>query len=356
MKSWLLSELQAAAAPPDQARFALDLSETEVALVDRTARGERARRTATLGAPGFDEAIGQLRRRVGGRGEVDLLLPEPLTLFKIETFPGEARRNLREEAWWRLDSLTPYAPEDLCYDVALLGSDPNTGFLEVHIAVAPREIVDEAVRHAQAWGFTPRRITASAAAVGFPAGPEFLRATDRSAETRSLRKGAAALAAAAVLFGAIGLARGVFEREALAAEATQSRAAAEDALEARLKERGATLDLARRALTPSDLREARPLTVDLMSALAKALPPRTRTDRVLIADGGLRLEGVAENAAAVLSAVALAPEFEAARHAAPIRPVRAGGRRAERFAIEARIVGGDARPAPAPAPSAEAAP
>lgn len=348
MRSWLTSELQAAMSPPDVARFALDMSEDAVTLVERSGRASNPPLTARLGSERFEEEIALIRRRVGRSGRVDLLLPEALTLFRVDTFPGEARRNLREEAWWRLDALTPYAPEELCYDVAYLGADPNTGFIEVHIAVAPREIVNEAVAYAQDWGFTPRRVSSNQPAAGFQSGPEFLTVHDPASETRTLRKGAAALIAIALAFAAIGVTRGVFERQALVASATERRIDADETLAETLATREAALDLARRAITPTELRGARPLAVDLLAALARALPPETRIDLTLVTETGIRLEGVSENADAVLSAIALAPEFQNGRHAAPVREVAAQGRSAERFAIEAELAdrGSDRAPAP----------
>ncbi|MEL6318297.1 MAG: hypothetical protein AAFR16_11750, partial [Pseudomonadota bacterium] len=265
------------------------------------------------------------------------LLPTALTLFRIDTFPGEARKNLREEAWWRLDALTPYAPEDLCYDVSLLGADQNTGFLEVHIAVAPREIVDEAIGYARGWGFTPRRVTSGEPAIGFPAGPEFLTVDDPASETRSLRRGAALATAAVLLFGVIGVTRGVIERQRLVEEALTRSEGAQETLGDTLQVRAAALDLANRAMTPSVLRETRPLAVDLLAALARAMPPKTLTERAVITENGLRIEGVSANADAVLSAVALAPEFRNGRYAAPVETLSVRGRKAERFVIEAEI-------------------
>ena len=76
-------------------------------------------------------------------------------------------------------------------DVTLLGAEPNTGFLEVPIAIAPKEVAEEAIRYARAWGFSPQRVTAPAPAEGFPRGPLFIQVAKRSSETRTLRGSAA---------------------------------------------------------------------------------------------------------------------------------------------------------------------
>ncbi|MEM9726813.1 MAG: hypothetical protein AAF909_15325, partial [Pseudomonadota bacterium] len=219
MRSWLKSEFDALFGAGGLQRYALDLSDQRVSLVERTAAGPKVRDAAIHGSEAFKSQLEQLRRRVGGRrlnaeAPVDILLPRELTLARVETFPGEARRALRDEAWWRLDSITPYRPEELCFDVSLLSVEPSTGFLDVSVAVAPKDIVEEAVSYARRWGFAPQKVSASAPIVGFPYGPLFHRAADFRSETKGLRRGAAGLAAAAALLAAVGLTRGVAARDA----------------------------------------------------------------------------------------------------------------------------------------------
>lgn len=338
MINWLVTELQAVTTPSRQARFALDLSSDQVTLIERTAKGRRELLQTGVDAHDFDERIDEMRERATRRGAgavVDLLLPDELTLFRIDNFPAESRRNLRDETWWRLDSLTPYRPEDLCYDVALLGVDPRTGFLEVHIAVAPREIVEDAVELTRGWGFDPQRISAAKPGIGFPVGPLFLQASDRRAESRSLRRSAAGLAAAAALLAALGLLRGGAERQALAEAAETRRIGIEAELQGALATREQALALAAVAVQPAELRRGRRLTVDWLNALAEALPPKTVASRIVIDVEKLRIEGVTERADAVLAAIELADEFQGARYAEPVRDV--GGPAPQRFAIEALL-------------------
>lgn len=339
MLGWLATELKALTEPDETARFALDLSNQQVTLVERAGGGERIRGSVSQDDPDFNGGLAELRRivarRRGGKAPVDLLLPPELTLFRIETFPAEARRNVRDEAWWRLDMLTPYRPEELCYDVAELGVEPTTGFIDVHIAVAPREIVEEAVNYARAWGFEPQRVSSRDRAYGFPRGPLFHQAASRLSETRTLRTAAFGMLAATLALGVIGSARAVSERHAIAEAAVARQSETDDTLQKALAMRQRTLSLADRAMLPAARREGERMVVDWMNALAAALPPETVAERIIISGGALRIEGLADNAEAVLAALDTAEEFSDVRYAAPVAD--SGGRPAHRFAIEARL-------------------
>lgn len=337
MAKSLLTDL--AGTPVDSARFALDLSNQRVSLVERTSRGFRERASVRSSDADFEEQIQAMRRRVargrGGEARVDLFLPEELTLARVETFPAEARRQLREEAWWRLDSLTPYRPEELCYDVALLGAEPTTGFLNVAIALAPRDIVDEAVAYAKAWGFAPQRVTA-APLEGFPHGPLFFEVANAAAEIRPLRRAAAGLALAASLLVAIGVVRGVGAREALAEELETRQAEIEAQLADALAVREETLELAFLAVQPLSRRRSAYLTIEWLDAMTAALPPGALVEQIDVDGDHVRIVGVAAGADAVLSAVSTVPAIVDARLAAPVRASGVAGAPA-RFVIEARL-------------------
>lgn len=339
MWSWLKAELNAVFRSGGQSRFALDLSEQKVSLFERTAGGARLRDAASHSADDFELQLERIRRRVAGRGgeaPVDILLPQELTLARIETFPGEARRNLRDEAWWRLESITPYRPEELCYDVALLSVEPATGFLDVSIALAPRDIVEEAIDYARRWGFSPQRVSSAIPIAGFPQGPLFHQAADFLTETRSLRRGAIGLAAASLLLAVVGVTRGVAARDVQLQHVAQAAAAAQTELDEALKVRQDALDLAGRAMLPTLRRRHRAYAVDWLETLAVALPPETLIDRLTVASGSIRIEGAAANAEAVIAALNGSEGFADARLAAAPIPIKDGPRRL-RFAIEARL-------------------
>lgn len=341
MLGWLKSELNAFVGAGAASRHAIDLSDRKVTLVENTAAGPRALDAAVHTADDFELQLQRLRRRVTRRAAapapVDVLLPPELTLARIETFPGEARENLRDEAWWRLDAMSPYRPEEVCYDVALLDVEPQTGFLTVSICLAPRDIVEEAVAYAGRWGFAPQRVSTSGAIEGFPNGPLFLQAEDLKGEARSLRRGAAVLTAAAIGLAVVGVGRGLAERSASLETETAQAVEAETTLAQTLDTRSATLAFADRAGRPARRRVERALAVDLLDALAAGAPPETVLDRVTLDGAQIRIEGAAANADAVLAALNVMEEFEGAVFAETPGAIRAGARRV-RFAIEAWLV------------------
>ena len=346
MFDWLRDEWKTMAAASRGAPFALDLSEEKVILRERRGAGWIARATVRHDAADFKERIAGMRNiaklRLGGKAPVDLLLPSSLTLHRVDTFPAEAGADLREAVWWRLGSLTKLEPEELCFDVAKLSVDPDTGFLELGVAISQKEIAQEAIDFAKKWGFDPQRVTSSTEIEGFPDGPTFARVEDFRAETRSMRWTAATLSIAALLLVMAGVARGVLERTELADAAEARRIVAEQRLAEAQSVREQSLVLAEMAEKPVFARAERPLAMEWLGALARTLPPSAFAERVMVADGVVRLEGVAENADAVLAAVEVAPEFETARYAAALTSASDGGW--QRFAIEAALVDVEASP------------
>lgn len=338
MKDWLISELRAIAAPQEAARYALSLSEERIVLLERTGEGDVPLAEARYGSESWESDLKALRRKAGGArkpARVDLLLPPELTLARIDRFPGDARKNLREAVWWRLDTMSRHRPEDLCFDAAIVESDPATGFLQVNVAITTKDTVEEALTFANEHGFRAQRISAAAAFDGFPNGPLFHRAARNRSDTYSLRRTAAALAATCLLLALLGGSRALLERNAAASEVEDRRVAAETAFAEAAELRTDTLDLARRAATPAARRKNEPLLVDLVESLGRLLPPTSYAERVVMQGPTWRIEGVAANADAVLSALEVSDDFSTARYAAPPRPAPDG--RGQIFVIEASL-------------------
>ncbi|MEO1292416.1 MAG: PilN domain-containing protein [Pseudomonadota bacterium] len=353
MRDWLVSELRAMAGPQVCAQFALDLSEERVQLLERVTGGYVLRDEVMLNEPGFANRMVRMRRIVSGRpgaaAKVDLLLPPDLTLYRIESFPGHAKADLRNEVRWRLGTMSGHKPEDLHFDAAIVDEDEATGFLRVSIAIAMKESASEAAEFARSHGFMPMRISARQQDEGFAEGPTFRMATRLRRDTVFLKKSAAVLVVICLVLAVVGINRALWARWEIVEALEVRRQGAEATLAGALQHRQATLALAERASLPLRARTERPLTLTYLNALAESLPPRAKAERVSIDSGILRLEGVAENADAVLSALDITNGFTNARHAAAV--VAAATPRMQRFAIEASLqqpASPDAASAPRP--------
>lgn len=338
MAGWLVSELNALSRAGGRPTYALDLSTERVALLRRKGAQRETIDAVDLDADDFSLKLDEMRRRVarrdGAAAEVELLLPEALTLMRVETFPAAAQRSILAETRARLEAMTPYRADELCFDVAVIGKVARGQPFEVHIAVAPQEIVDEAIDYAERWGFTPTRVSASGRQAGFPHGPEFERLGGERGSARPFRRAAAAMAVIALLLGVIGGVRGLAERGGLAAEAEARAEAAEGALVEALAVKTDALALARTANHPSAQRAARRFAVDVMEAVAAAMPPGARADRVLFSPRSLRIEGRAPSVDAVIAGLEGLDALSGARLAAP---ATRGADGLWRFAIEAEV-------------------
>lgn len=303
MREWLVSEIRDVFAPSPSARFALDLSERRVTLLERTLSGaRRVRGVARRSSADFAERLSSLRRMVARRkgqpARVDLLLPQELTLFRIEAFPAEATKDLRREAWRRLETWAPYSAEELCYDVAVLEIDPRSGVMTASAAVAPREIVEEAVRRALSWGFRPQRVSSAAPVEGFPGGPTFLETATELETTRSLRRQLLLLTALAVCFLSVGAFRAVSAQQTAAELAAERLEATRAALVNVAQERDATLALATAAQAPAIARATSFLASERLRAIAASLPDGVRIDQIILEPHAARVDLSADAAAA----------------------------------------------------------
>jgi general secretion pathway protein L len=76
-------------------------------------------------------------------------------LRKELTLPAAVEQNLEQTLAYDLDRHTPFRPEQLYFDVVVVGRDAQRKLLRVDWAAALRTIVDEARRRVEEWGAVP---------------------------------------------------------------------------------------------------------------------------------------------------------------------------------------------------------
>lgn len=293
-----------------------------------TLRGPgRVRAMGTLGAPG------QVRWT---RHRVALAIPAAEVLTRRVDLPLAAERDLYAVMAFEMDRLTPFALEDVAFAAETVARRPSQGRIDVALTFAPLG--------------PHREVLAALAAAGLPVdwletaggdGPA-LRLRLPGAAPRRHRGVLPRLAVAGAVVGAAllvtwaVLAQMQLARTAavLRAEATALRQAALAAQVAEEDSVGA--DAAAHALA---LKQARPMAVAILGAVADALPDDAFLTSARLGADDLELSGYAADAAGLLPRFAAAAGFDAPRFAAPI--TRDPGATRERFVLVVRIAPGD---------------
>ncbi len=276
--------------------------------------------------------VSKFRRRAG---HIVLVLSDDQILRRTIELPLAARENLREVVSFEMDRYTPFAAEDVMFDVRPLSADTEAQTLSVDLAAAPRAAVATLEAVVEAWGLV-------ADTVCF--------ADERDADTPEagfvfrrpeVRRGGFMGRLAAVLWVCAGLLAAILV--ILPMQRQQATLARYEALlDARRTEAAAVEVLRRRVAETagiSDLlvqrKASHPAAVALLNEITRLLPDDTWLLQIRVFDDQLTMAGYSGAASALI------PILEASELFAEVRfeaPVTLDGRIGlERFNLSAEI-------------------
>ncbi len=139
-------------------RFALELSNEAVSLIERQADGWAVLGTVNPEDQRLDRKLALLRSKAEAAAPegffTKLILPNSQILYLTVTAPGPDAQTRRSQIRKGLEGRTPYPADDLVFDWS--GSGP-----EVRVAVVARVTLDEAQDFAEAYGFRPAAFVAA---------------------------------------------------------------------------------------------------------------------------------------------------------------------------------------------------
>jgi general secretion pathway protein L len=84
--------------------------------------------------------------------KVLLSIPARDVLRKTLPLPAAVEPNLRQTLAYDLDRHTPFKPEEIYFDAAVVGRNPEKKEIRVDLVSCRKAVVDAAIRHAAAWG------------------------------------------------------------------------------------------------------------------------------------------------------------------------------------------------------------
>lgn len=345
LPGWWLGELAALVPRPlraalrEQPRWiVLDLSGANLAVRHlKGAREQALGEVALAGEPGAERGAVQrlVRRLKPDQAAIVVRLGEGQALRRSVSLPLAAEENLRQVLTFEMDRQTPFKPDEVYFDYAVAGRDPERERLSVELTVARRAVVDAAVARARSWGLAPDVVDVA----GPPAPLGTLNLLPAEQQTPAGRGGAALnLLLVGVALGLAGAAVHIaLERQQAVVAAMQQRlvaarteAEAAQALRARLDR----LIADQRFL--DDRKRDHVVTTRLLNELTKVVPDHTWVYQLRVDAAGAQLWGYSSASSEVLSTIERSPMFTDARFRSPVTQDSRMG--LERFNLSATIV------------------
>jgi general secretion pathway protein L len=331
----LARDVAAALRAATASALTLELTEAGGWVLAREARAGRAV-LGTLDAQRLDdEAVRRTLRRLLGPGQpapVALLLPTGSVLMRVIRLPAAAAGDLPAILEFEIARHTPFTAERAYWRHRVVERAGAAGTVEVALTVAPRDLVDGALRRLAAVGLAVDSVTAADTPARERRRVSLLPGAAATAGLGSRARAlwaVAGLAAAAALVSPIVAAHvrlAGIEREIRALQPTVDRTLAAHERRARLS--GALDDIV-------TAKRATPAVVETLAALTRALPDGSWLTGLQLAGRELIIDGYAPAAAALARPLETVGPFAQVTYRAPInRDPRSG---LEQFQLELRL-------------------
>jgi general secretion pathway protein L len=281
------------------------------------------------GAPGALRAMLATRR---GRARVEIALAREDVITRTVTFPAQVRNKLVQVVGYEIDRLTPFRPDQVCFDFRLRDVAPQGERLEVELAVCRRDLIQGWIDRLRTAGAQPERVTWEGAwpKADLLPGPERAR---RGASVLSLNRLLFLLVVvltAAVLASTLWQQGTVLEQRETELEALK--AEAEEVFEVR-----AAIERARQgSLAVLERKSEQPRMTELLRELTEQLPDDTWVQNLDVNGTEVQIRGESAQAAALIGLLDQAAEFTDVAFRSPVVQVATTGQ--ERFHIAFRLV------------------
>lgn len=267
---------------------------------------------------------------------VTLRLAPGKALLKSIDLPIAAEENLREVVAFEMDRRTPFKANDVYYDQRVVSRDANAGRINVDVAVAPRNTVEDALQVAAKWHVSPDRVEAAGETAQtrdpmnlMPEKPKI------GTHVATFVHGALVTAAVGLMIAAVLIPLGQYRETAdrLEAEVTQARTSA-----AAIEDLRAELDrLVESSQSVVERKADRHLTIEVIRELTHLLPDTSWIFQMRVTGDEVQIYGYSTAAAELLERFEETQVFDDAQFRSPVTlDARVG---LERFHLSAQILG-----------------
>lgn len=264
-----------------------------------------------------------------------LVIPASQVLHRRLLMPAAAAADPRRVVGYELDRQTPFAPEQVYYDVAVSADAVPAGQVALDLYAAPRSEIDPLLERFTAIGAQPDAVDVQAAD-GTLAGIDLMPPGRRPRRVDRRRRVNLVLGLVCVLLAVLVLSQWLANRRAALAEmqdevqAMRAKATQSEQLRAQLSGALAASKflVKRKAENPSAL--------VVLDDLTRRLPPNAWLDVLTLDDsGGLDIKGEAAKAAALVDTLSSSKLLQEPKLQGVIQPDPATGK--ERFELVARV-------------------
>jgi general secretion pathway protein L len=237
---------------------------------------------------------------------------------------------------YEMERLTPFRPNEIYFDLGVVGRDPDADRIEVKLDVVPRKFVDGALADLDAIGLRPQRVGVAAEGLSAAAGADLLHAA-------ATPKGGRAGTAVAALLGVLTLGLLVLavvlpleRKQVVTVRLTDEVAVLRKKTMAaeRLAAEIEAVQRNDRAILQRKLQSKRVIAV--LDAVTRLLPDDTWLSQMTIRDGKVVLRGFAPAAPELIRLIEDSPNFRNVSMTAQVRRDPRTDR--DRFSISFDIV------------------
>ena len=263
-------------------------------------------------------AVAQVKRLSRKAAKTAILLPPQQALYKALTLPVMAAGDLRDALAFQIDRQTPFSPDNVYFDYRVGERDDNAKRLSIDLVVAPRPVVERAVKTARGLGFE-----LSAVGVGGINGadPFELNLLPRAlaSRRRNLRPVVAIAAIIALLAGGWTVAQAALDGRTTVADALTERV---DLVRQRankiqaLKDERDALIVQNQFLSRRKARAPKPVL--FLEELTRVLPDHTWLFHLQQDGTRLRLSGYTSDASSLIGLVGALPAFTDPKFGSPV--------------------------------------
>lgn len=254
-----------------------------------------------------------------------LVLPTAAVLTRRISLPSQVRDNLAQAIAFELDRVSPFTPDQVVHDFALVPGAKGDPRLRVDLALCRRDRVESWIKRLQEAGSAVDQVTWEGA---WPKA-NLLPPGERPRHRQPLFAPAALLSGLVLLLGVAALVTPLWQQsqvlESLESEVRRARAQAVQVESVRQE-----LEQARRGSTEV-LRQKweQPRMLELLRELTEVIPEDTWIQSLEYQSGEVQLRGESKQATALIGLLEPAPGIDGVSFRSPVTQVAATGR--ERF-------------------------
>jgi general secretion pathway protein L len=321
----------------DRRQIVLLLNADETVVLERTADRARVVGVASADQNDRDRQLAALLQRVNQRRQpVTLCLGDQLGLRKVIALPLAARDDLEQLLRFEMDRLTPFRAEEVYFAYRIVETDTASRRITVELAVAPRSIVEQALKTARTLGLVAARVELGPAR---PEGREPLNllpeeAADAAGQRRLIR----ALVLLALILASVAVAIPLQRQRATLAALTDQVAATRIEAE---QSRALRDQLDQLTQTGSFLlaeKGRRPRATEVLADLTRLMPDQAYLAQLTLQGGEVQLHGWAATASDLISLLDQSPLFRAPQFRSPVTQDGSDG--TERFHLSVELAEG----------------